>query len=95
MISLKQQVKFIENKILKLEQNKSLLKNHKMKNFVIANEIAHLYDLLRVIKYLRDDKASRFAVCEMCGGLFLVKREKQNVCSGKCRTRLYRQNKNK
>lgn len=95
MISLEQQVKFLQGRILKLENSKALLKDHKMKNFVIDHEINHLTDLLKIIKYLCDDKTLQFAECEMCEGLFLVKREKQNVCSGKCRTRLYRKRKDK
>jgi hypothetical protein len=93
MIPLEQQIRFLKAKILKLENSKALLKENKLQNFVIENEINHLTDLLRITLCLCDDKALQFAECEMCGGLFLVKREKQNVCSGKCRTRLYRKRK--
>lgn len=78
---------------MRLENNKLLLKSHKMKSFSIDNEIFYLSDLLNVLKCISNAKALQFAECEVCGSLYVSKREKQAVCSGKCRTRLHRERK--
>lgn len=93
MIAIEQQIKFIESKIKKLNNNKALLKAHKMKSFSIDNEICYLFDLLGILKCICNEKALQFAECEVCGSLYISKREKQAVCSGKCRTRLHRERK--
>ena len=90
MIPIEQQIRFIESKIKKLNNNKALLKAHKMKSFSIDNEICYLSDLLNILKCMCNEKALQFAECEVCGSLYISKREKQAVCSGKCRTKLHR-----
>ena len=93
MIPVEQQIRFLEGKIKKLENSKSLLKNHKMQNIITDQEIIHLSDLLILMKSICNAKALRFGECEVCGAFYLVKREKQAVCSGKCRTKLHRMKK--
>lgn len=93
MIPIEQHISFIENKILKLKGNQALAKSHKMQNFIIDNEIAYLSDLLSVLNCISNAKALQFANCEVCGDLYITKREKQAVCSGKCRIKLHRMKK--
>ena len=93
MIPAEQQIRFLEGKIKRLENNKSLLRTHKMENILIDNEIHHLSDLLTLMKSICNEKALHLAECEVCGSLYISKRENQAVCSGTCRTRLYRMKK--
>lgn len=93
MIPVEQQIRFLEGKIKKLEQSKSLLKNHKMQNIITDQEIIHLSDLLTLMKSICNEKALQFGECTVCGSFFLIKRENQAVCSGTCRTRLHRMRK--
>ena len=93
MISLEALSKFMDGRIKRVDNNILLAKRHKMETFLHEDEKLHLIDLKEVIELLCNEKALQFAECEICGSLYVSKREKQAVCSGKCRTKLHRERK--
>lgn len=93
MISLEALSKFVDGRIKRVDNNILLAKRHKMETFLHEDEKSHLIDLKKVIELLCNEKALQFAECEVCGGLYINKRKKQAVCSGKCRTKLHRMKK--
>ena len=93
MIPVQQQIRFLEGKIKKLEQSKSLLKNHKMQNILTDCEIVHLSELLYFMKLVCNDQSLHPRRCEACGEIYIPKVDKKNVCDDKCRVRLCRMRK--
>lgn len=90
MISLEALSKFVDGRIKRVDNNILLAKRHKMETFLHEIEKSHFADLKQVVDLLCNEKALQLAKCEVCGSLYVSKREKQAVCSGKCRTKLHR-----